>query len=55
MVCLENVGMVRRDREGKETEILADISFTALPAEITAIVGPSGGGKSSLVRLVNRL
>lgn len=55
MVSVEHVGLVRHDREGKETTILTDISFRARQGEVTAIVGPSGGGKSSLVRLINRL
>ena len=55
MVSIEHVGLVRHDRQGKETAILTDISFTARQCEVTAIVGPSGGGKSSLIRLINRL
>ncbi|MDA8431099.1 MAG: ATP-binding cassette domain-containing protein [Geobacteraceae bacterium] len=55
MVSIEQVGLVRHDRQGKEATILTDISFTARQGEITAIVGPSGGGKSSLIRLINRL
>ena len=55
MVSFEHVGLVRHDRERNETTILTDISFSALQSEITAIVGPSGGGKSSLIRLINRL
>lgn len=55
MVAVEHVGLVRHDRQGKETTILTDISFSARQGEITAIVGPSGGGKSSLIRLINRL
>lgn len=55
MVSIEQVGLVRHDRLGKETTILADISFSARQGEVTAIVGPSGGGKSSLIRLINRL
>lgn len=35
--------------------ILQDISFTATSGRITAVIGPSGGGKSTLVRLINRL
>jgi len=55
MVSIEHVGLVRYDRQGKETTILTDISFSARQGEVTAIVGPSGGGKSSLIRLINRL
>ena len=33
---------------------LSDISFTALQGKITAIVGPSGGGKSTIAHLIPR-
>jgi putative ABC transport system ATP-binding protein len=55
MVRLENIGVVRRNPQGEEVAILAGISFEALRGEITAIIGPSGSGKSSLIRLINRL
>jgi ABC-type multidrug transport system fused ATPase/permease subunit len=32
--------------------VLRDISFTARPGTVTALVGPSGGGKSTLIGLV---
>ena len=35
--------------------IVRDLSFQASPGPIVAIVGPSGTGKSSLLRLINRL
>jgi putative ABC transport system ATP-binding protein len=35
--------------------IVHEISFEASPGTIVAIVGPSGSGKSSLLRLINRL
>ncbi len=54
-VRLENVVIVRHGRDGQAVPILSDISFSADSGEITAIVGPSGGGKSSLIRLINRL
>ncbi|MBW4054547.1 MAG: ATP-binding cassette domain-containing protein [Proteobacteria bacterium] len=55
MVSVEHVDLLRYDRQRKESTILTDISFFARQGEITAIVGPSGGGKSSLIRLINRL
>ena len=51
----EDVRKVRRDHAGREKEILKGISLSAPSGELTVIVGPSGGGKSTLVRLVNRL
>lgn len=35
------------------TEILHDISFTARPGEITAIIGPNGCGKSTLLKTIS--
>lgn len=55
MVQLENVGVVRRSQIGNETVILNEISFVARQGETTGIVGPSGSGKSILIRLINRL
>ena len=39
---------------GQETPALADISFSAAPGTVTAIVGRSGSGKSTLIRLLPR-
>jgi ATP-binding cassette subfamily B protein len=37
-----------------DTEALSNLSFTARQGEITAIVGPSGGGKSTIAHLIPR-
>lgn len=37
-----------------DTEILEDITFTAKPGEITAIIGSTGSGKSTIVNLIPR-
>jgi subfamily B ATP-binding cassette protein MsbA len=39
---------------GHDRQVLSEISFSALPGTVTAIVGRSGSGKTSLVRLVPR-
>lgn len=39
---------------GAEEPALQDISFTALPGQVTAIIGSTGSGKSSLVNLIPR-
>ncbi len=49
-ICFENVGF-SYDR-GKT--VLKDVSFTAKQGEVTALVGPSGGGKTTVSRLAAR-
>jgi subfamily B ATP-binding cassette protein MsbA len=39
-------------REGEP--VLRDISFVAEPGQVTALVGPSGGGKSTILNLIIR-
>ena len=58
----KNVGQVSRAIElehvhfayQEEEPILEDISFTIHPGKVTAIVGPSGGGKTTLFSLLER-
>lgn len=42
-------------RHGARSEGLSDVSFTAAPGSTVAIVGPSGAGKTTLVRLALRM
>ncbi len=39
-------------REGKVTEVLAEVSFTVGRGEFVALVGPSGCGKTTLLRII---
>ena len=36
------------------TDVLKDVSFTAKQGEVTALIGPSGGGKTTVTRLASR-
>ena len=40
--------------KNKETEALSGVTFAANQGEVTAIVGPSGGGKSTIAHLIPR-
>jgi len=50
-IVFENVGL---RYHGQSDAAITDISFTAKPGTVTAIVGRSGSGKTSLVRLIPR-
>jgi ABC-type iron transport system FetAB ATPase subunit len=55
---LNETAVLRADRLGRSVpgrQILADISFGADAGELLVILGASGAGKSSLLRLLNRL
>ncbi len=39
----------------KDREILKDLSFEVKPGEMLTVLGPSGAGKTSLLRCLNRL
>jgi len=49
-ICFEHVEFAYNDGE----TVLKDVSFTARQGEVTALVGPSGGGKSTAAKLVAR-
>ena len=49
-VCFENVGF----SYDQEKTVLRDVSFTAKQGQVTALVGPSGGGKTTVSRLAAR-
>lgn len=54
-LTIENVRKIRKGPGGEEIEILSGISLRARAGELLTVIGPSGGGKSTLVRLINRL
>ncbi|MFC6294313.1 phosphonate ABC transporter ATP-binding protein [Lactiplantibacillus daoliensis] len=39
----------------RQKQSLKSVSFTAKPGEVTAIIGPSGAGKTTILRSVNQL
>ncbi len=49
-IVFDHVGFSYKDGE----QVLRDVSFTAKQGEVTALVGPSGGGKSTSARLAAR-
>ena len=51
--ALEVRGLSKEYRRG--VPVLRDVSLTVEPTSITAVIGPSGTGKSTLIRCINRL
>ena len=47
-VCLEHVTFAYQDKK----EVLKDVSLCASPREVVALVGPSGEGKTTLLRIL---
>lgn len=54
-VRLEDISVKRIISDKSAVHLLQAITFSAKSGEITAVIGPSGGGKSTLILLVNRL
>ena len=49
-ITFDHVGFAYKSGE----TVLSDVSFTAKQGEVTALVGPSGGGKTTVSRLAVR-
>ncbi len=49
-IVFDHVGFKYSD----DTEVLSDVSFTAKQGKVTALIGPSGGGKTTISRLAAR-
>ncbi len=49
-IVFDHVGF----RYSDDTDVLTDVSFTAKQGKVTALIGPSGGGKTTISRLAAR-
>jgi len=54
-ISLASLEVVARKESRDTGQVLSDISFTAAPGEMVALVGPSGAGKTTMTHLVARL
>jgi ATP-binding cassette subfamily B protein len=55
LASLESIALPAPERAGPGTEALSEVSFVALPGRLTALVGPSGAGKTTVTHLVSRM
>jgi ATP-binding cassette, subfamily B, bacterial len=55
LASLESIALPVPERTGVRLGVLHDISFTAPAGQLTALVGPSGAGKTTITHLVSRL
>jgi putative ABC transport system ATP-binding protein len=55
MLQLRHIQVDRPLPGGERLRVLADLSLELAAGRMTAVIGPSGGGKTTLLRLLNRL
>jgi ATP-binding cassette, subfamily B, bacterial len=55
LASLESIALPVPERDGHGTQALTDVSFVAPTGRLTALVGPSGAGKTTITHLVSRL
>jgi ATP-binding cassette, subfamily B, bacterial len=55
LASLESIALPQPERAGASLGVLHDVSFTAPARQLTALVGPSGAGKTTITNLVSRL
>ena len=55
LASLESIALPAPERTDGRLGVLHDVSFTAPAGQLTALVGPSGAGKTTITHLVSRL
>jgi ATP-binding cassette subfamily B protein len=55
LASLESIALPAPERTDASQGVLHDVSFTAPARQLTALVGPSGAGKTTITHLVSRL
>jgi len=55
LASLESIALPAPERTTATQDVLRDVSFTAPAGQLTALVGPSGAGKTTITHLVSRL
>jgi ATP-binding cassette, subfamily B, bacterial len=55
LASLESIALPQPERTDAGQGVLHDVSFTAPARQLTALVGPSGAGKTTITSLVSRL
>jgi ATP-binding cassette subfamily B protein len=55
LASLESIALPAPEHAGANQEVLRDVTFLAPPGQLTALVGPSGAGKTTITHLVSRL
>ena len=55
LASLESIALKAPERTDAAQGVLHDVSFTAPAGQLTALVGPSGAGKTTITQLVSRM
>src|SRR5215813_3460468 len=55
LASLESIALAVPERTDAKIGVLHDVSFTAPAQQLTALVGPSGAGKTTITHLVSRM
>ena len=54
VIEFRDVSFKYKNPDGEYTDVLKDVSFTANPGKVTAIIGGTGSGKSTILNLIPR-